>query len=237
MKRRRMMKKELIVKSIKIMIILFGALYIWYIAPHSMVWAGFKTAFIDATKKLAIQEGDFIFQDVNSQLFQVIKDVTESPLTHCGIIVKEKGRWFVLEAIGPVKLTPLNAWIHRGIGSETAIVRMKESYRTIIPNMIKSAHIYMNRPYDIQYEWDDEKIYCSELIYKAVWNVNGLKLAPFRKLGDMRWQLQEEFIRKVDGGGLPLEREMITPVDLFHSDKVEVVHNNFMEKITAVQIN
>ena len=220
-----MMNKGFIVKTIKMMIILFGIVYIWHVAPHSMVLIGLKSKFIDATKNLDIQEGDFIFQDVNGELFQVIKDVTGSPLTHCGIVLKRGGKWYVIEAIGPVKLTPLNAWIHRGIGSQITVARLKVSYQDQIANIIKASYTYLNRPYDIQYEWDDEKIYCSELIYKAVRDVSGLKLAKFRKLGEMNWQPHEEFIRKVDRGVLPLEREMITPVDLLHSDKVEVVYS------------
>ena len=81
---------------------------------EELVWAGLKSKFVDASKDLDIQEGDFIFQDVQGRLFRMIEGVTGSSITHCGIIVKKNGQLHVLEAVGPVMFTPLNEWIHRG---------------------------------------------------------------------------------------------------------------------------
>jgi hypothetical protein len=223
------MKRKFILKAFKIIILALGIVYIWNIAPHSMVWAGLKSKFVDTTQDLDIREGDFIFQNIHGKLFSVIEDVTGSPITHCGIIVKKKGEWYVLEAIGPVMFTSLNEWIHRGIGSEITIVRLKDKYQNQIPRIIKASYNYLDRPYDIQYEWDDEKIYCSELIYKAVRDATGMELVEFRRLGDMKWEPHEAFIRMIAGGILPLDRKMIAPGDLVMSEKVEIVYNNFRE--------
>ena len=221
-------------KHIKIMaeivILVFGVIYIWNTAPYSMIWTGLKTKFVNATKNIDSQEGDFIFQNIHGEIFRVIQDVTGNPITHCGIIVKKDNKFFVLEAIGPVKLTPLNAWIHRGIGSQFTIARLKRYFRNQIPHIIESAYHYLNRPYDIQYEWDDKKIYCSELIYKAVRDATGLRLTEFRRLGDMNWKPHETFIRKISGGKLPLENMMIIPGDLAKSEMVETVYSNFKDK-------
>lgn len=221
------MRVRLITKTIKITILILGIVYIWNIAPHSMVWMGIKSQLIDSTKNLNIQEGDFIFQNIHGKIFRLIEGVTGNSITHCGIIVKKDGEYYVLEAIGPVMYTPLNKWIHRGIGSQMTIVRLKEEYQNQIPKIIQSANQYLNRPYDIQYEWDDEKIYCSELIYKSVKAATGLELAEFRRLGDMDWQPYEALIRSIAGGKLPLDRMMIPPGDLVVSEGVNVVYSNF----------
>lgn len=209
---------------------LLGICYIWNVLPHSMVWAGVKSKIIDATRGVDLREGDFIFQDIHGQLFRVIEGVSGSRLTHCGIVVKKDGELYVLEAIGPVMLTPLNNWIHRGIGSKFEIVRLKEPYQPYIPDIIRAAYRYLNRPYDIQYEWDDEKIYCSELIYKAVDDATGIKLAELKRLGDMTWQPHAAFIRSISGGELPLDRKIMTPGDLALSAKTDFVYSNFPQE-------
>lgn len=223
------MFKNQAIKIFKIIVLVAGIIYIWNIAPYSAVWTKIKTQFIGIPKDLNVAEGDFIFQNIHGGLFRVIKAVTGSELTHCGLIVKKDDGFYVLEAIGPVILTPLNEWIHRGIGSKVKIVRLKAPYQPYIPKIIEHAHRFLNFPYDIQYEWDDDKIYCSELIYKAAMNATKIPLANLRKLGEMNWQPYEGFIRAISGGQLPLDREIITPMDLAESDKVEIVYSNIEE--------
>jgi hypothetical protein len=207
-----------------------GIVYCCYVFPRSFVWAAVKTKLIDATKGMEVAEGDFVFQHLPGHLLKVIADVTQSPYSHCGIVVMKEGRFYVLEAIGPVTLTPLNEWIHRGIASRVTLVRLKEKYRKDIPLIIMTGYKYIGRPYDLEYAWDDEKIYCSELIYKAAWEGAGIRLAAFRELGQMNWKPHEQFIRLITGGQLPLERKMITPHDLARSQEVELIYSNFPKK-------
>ena len=55
-----------------------------------------------------IQEGDILFQSLpKNPVVVAIEGVTESDFSHCGIVVKREDDWHVLEAIGPVKETPL----------------------------------------------------------------------------------------------------------------------------------
>jgi len=221
------MDKNIRFKKTKILILVLGMLYVGYMFPTSMLWAGLKTKMFDHTKTLDLREGDFIFQHLPGKLLRVIADVTDSPYSHCGIIVKKDNQFYVLEAIGPVKVTPANEWIHRGIGSRITLVRLKEEYRQEIPDIIQAGYAYLNRPYDILYEWDDRKIYCSELIYKAAHDGAGIRLAEFKTLGEMNWQPHADFIREITGGDLPLDRMMITPHDLVVSDKVDIVFTSF----------
>ncbi len=186
--------------------------------------------FLSYSQDLDIREGDFIFQHLPGRLTRVIADITNSPYSHCGIIVKKQSNFYVLEAIGPVIETPLNTWINRGIGHRITIVRLKEKYQRDIPKIIKAANKFKGLPYDVQYDWDNEKIYCSELIYKAVDAAIGLQLTNFVNLGDLSWQPHEAFIRYITGGELPLDRKMITPADIVVSDKVDIVYSSFPPK-------
>lgn len=186
-----------------------------------------KIKAVDYARTLDIREGDFIFQHLPGKLLRVIADVTQSQYSHCGIIVRKSDGFYVLEAIGPVIETPLEEWINRGIGHRITIVRLKEKFRKKIPKIIEAAYKFKNLPYDILYQWDDEKIYCSELIYKAAFKGVGIKLADFVELGNLNWQPHEAFIRYMTGGDLPLDRRMITPEDIAKSEKVDTVYSSF----------
>lgn len=171
------------------------------------------------------QEGDVLFQSLpHGDLVDAIEGVTSSPWSHCGILVRRDDRWFVAEAIGEVRYTPLYLWIVRGRGSKL------ESYRvtgTTLPShqeIIRGVDKLLGRPYDFRYAPDDSEIYCSELVYKVFERESGITVGAWEKLGDLNWQPYEQFIRKMEKGNLPLDREMVTPVSLTRSDNLVRVY-------------
>jgi hypothetical protein len=89
--------------------------------------------------------------------------------------------------------------------------------------MISAAEKFVGLPYDIQYDMDDEKIYCSELIYKGFLKATGERMGETVKLGDLDWKPHEQVIRAIAGDPVPLEREMITPRDLAKAEQLETV--------------
>lgn len=220
------MKKNIVKNVFYVVIVIVGIAYIISVAPRSYVLALLESKIVNYTKNVDIQNGDFIFQHIPVPFADMIADMTHSQYSHCGIIVKKAEGFVVLEAVGPVKETPLNEWISRGAGRKFTVVRLKKEYQKYIPVIIREGYVFLHRPYDIQYEWDDKKIYCSELIYKAVLNSTGIVLADFVRLGDMPWQRYEKTIRQLAYGELPLEREMITPQSLVDSDKVDMIYES-----------
>jgi hypothetical protein len=88
---------------------------------------------------------------------------------------------------------------------------------------VAEAERFLGKPYDIHYEFDDAKIYCSELIFKGFKAATGEDLGRVRKLGDLKWQPYEAVIRQIENGGLPLERPMITPRDMSEAGQLELV--------------
>lgn len=169
------------------------------------------------------QEGDLIFQSLpRGALVEAIEGCTGSPYSHCGIVMQREGRWVVLEAIGTVHETPLFSWIRRGRQSFFDVYRLKPEHQPRIAEMLAKARGYLGRPYDIHYELDDEKIYCSELIWKAWRDAGGSDLGTLEKLGAMNWQPHREVIVSIEGR-VPLEREMITPRAVAEAAQVEKV--------------
>ena len=178
-----------------------------------------------ANTRYSPQEGDILFQSLpHSPLVAAIEGVSGSPLSHCGVVTKSGNGWAVLEAIGPVQETALHKWIARGRSSHFAAFRILPPYDAAISLFLSSARAYLGRPYDVLYELDDEKIYCSELLYKAFWAATGKPLGEAKALGALNWQPHEEFIKQTTGGELPLERIIITPVALSEAPELRKIY-------------
>ncbi|MDR0535076.1 MAG: hypothetical protein LBG65_01765 [Puniceicoccales bacterium] len=172
-------------------------------------------------------EGDILFQSMPRDKFvEAVESATKSPWSHCGIVVRSGDGWSVLEALGTVHETPLEEWVARGRGGRFSAGRLKAPLSEKIPQIVKEARRFLGRPYDMQFRMDDEYLYCSELVFKAVRNATGVSLAKTDTLGVLNWKPNEAFIRSVAGGELPLEREIITPKALFESPMLERVHSS-----------
>jgi Permuted papain-like amidase enzyme, YaeF/YiiX, C92 family len=182
------------------------------------------------TKQVAVpkdytpRDGDFLFQSLpHNPLIDAIEGSTGSPFSHCGIVVKRGNDWKVIEAIGPVKETPLPVWIAQGRDNAYIACRLRAPLSAHIPAIITAAEKYRGRPYDVRYDFDDRKIYCSELLWKSVRDATGRELGKVQKLGELHWQPYENVIRSLEEGGLPLDRKMITPRAFTEAPELEEV--------------
>lgn len=117
------------------------------------------------------KEGDLIFQVSQSRQSPFIQLATNSPWSHCGVIVEKEGKLYVLEASNVVKLTPLKAWIDRG-----EMGRYKRRRVLNKPVKIKYAK-YLGKRYDLAFKFNNDKYYCSELIYDIYKDQFGIQLA------------------------------------------------------------
>lgn len=172
----------------------------------------------------AVQEGDILFQPLpHSRLVDAIEGVSLSIYSHCGIVERKDGKWYVIEAIGPVRETPLGDWIDRGRSGYFDAFRLSPDLQPRVPEILAAARGYLGRPYDIHYSFDDERIYCSELIFKAVKTVTGRQLGKVERLGDLNWEAHESYIRSIEGI-VPKDREMITPQALSAAKELTLVY-------------
>lgn len=164
-------------------------------------------------------EGDIVFQSLPNppgmDLVDAIEGSTGSPYSHCGMVFQEDGRWQVIEAIGPVKITPLDDYIARGRGKQVWAYRLNETSRKKLPTALAAMKKDLGKPYDPRYRFDDEAIYCSELIWRGWKAAAGRELGTAVTLGSLNWQPYQAVIEAIEGpGNLPLDRQMITPRDL-----------------------
>ena len=173
--------------------------------------------------KYSPREGDILFQSLpRSRLVDAIEGVSESPFSHCGIATKQDGQWVVYEALGNVGATPLKEFIFRGRDRGFAVYRFESDHQEFIPATLEHAKTYFGRPYDTRYRMDDERIYCTELIYKAYRESSGQELGELVRLGDLNWRPFEDTIEHFESGPVPLDREMITPKGMAEAHQLEL---------------
>ena len=197
-----------------------------------LLWAGYSgwNAWSAYTGYLKYEprDGDVVFQSLPpGPVVWAIEGVTKSPYSHCGIVAKKDGQWVVYEALGKVRVTPLKEFLFRGRGGGFVVYRLRDPHKEHIPETLACCESYLGRPYDIRYRLDDEKIYCSELIWKAFRDAtDGQQLGDLKKFGEMNWQPYETLIKQIEGGEVPVDREMITPVELARARQLEPVFSH-----------
>jgi permuted papain-like amidase YaeF/Yiix C92 family enzyme len=158
------------------------------------------------------REGDVVFQSLpRCDLVDAIEGATRSPYSHCGIVVRAADAFAVLEAFGDVHETPLDEWIARGRNRAFAAYRLRDEWSARASAFVAEARREVGKPYDVHYAAGDDAIYCSELIQLAFQRAAGVPLGRTQKLSELDWAPFESVIREVEGGAVPLDREMITP--------------------------
>lgn len=179
--------------------------------------------------KSNIQNGDIIFQTSLSSQSKAIQLATNSKYSHCGIIFFENNQPFVFEAVQPVKKTSLNEWINKGERSHYVVKRLKNADKLLsneVLNKMKSeGYKFAGKNYDLAFGWSDDRIYCSELVWKIYKKALGIELGRTQKLKEfnlnnaiVRKKLEERY-----KGKIPYEETVISPAAIFESDYLETV--------------
>jgi hypothetical protein len=105
-----------------------------------------------------------------------------------GIIFLREGKPFVYEANKTVQYTPLKKWIDGGVGNHYVLKRLRDADKVLRPEAIaklrQTAGLFQGKPYDLTFEWSDDRIYCSELVWKIYARGIGIRIGRLRMLHD-----------------------------------------------------
>ncbi len=171
-----------------------------------------------------IQNGDIIFHISLSDQSKAIQLATKSPYSHMGIIYESEGKFWVYEAAKTVQLTSLEKWIKRGKNKHYVVKRLRNSDEHLTLDKQKKLKIagekYKGKPYDLYFKWSDDKIYCSELVWKMYKEALGIEIGKLKKLGsfDLTNQLVKQKIKERYGNQIPLDEKVISPSSMFNSE-------------------
>lgn len=176
---------------------------------------------IDQSK---LRDGDIIFQTSLSSQSKAIRQATHSNYSHCGIIFRDAGKNFVLEATEPVKLTALAEWVERGQGGHFVVKRLRNAEEVLTPptlNKMKDiGNAFKGKHYDTYFEWSDDKIYCSELVWKIYKEGAGIEICKPAKLKDFDLST-ESVMRQIKdryGSHIPLDETVVSPSGIYNSE-------------------
>lgn len=193
-----------------------------------------------------LKDGDIVFQYSGSSQSLPILLASRSAYTHMGIIdISRNGKPMVIEATGPVKSTPLDAWIAQGTGGRITVKRVRSIESGQALSILGEADKYLGLPYDLFFLDGKDAIYCSELVHLAFGGGAGIMLgevqrvgdldidyAPVRKLIEARWQ-KHPMCRDGKKSTFEacyqtiLQQTLVTPASIARDAKLEMVYSNF----------
>ncbi len=188
--------------------------------------------FFTAPSYAGFQDGDIIFQISKSVQSEAIQLATHSRYSHMGIVYIISNKPSVYEAVQPVKMTRLNEWINKGQDKRFVLKRLKNSDAVLSPSILKkmkkTGQKLEGKKYDLYFEWSDDRIYCSELVWKIYMKGAGIKIGRLKKLRDfdltdpkVRSLLQKRFKNKIN-----LNEPVISPADMLASEELITISSN-----------
>jgi uncharacterized protein YycO len=143
-----------------------------------------------------------------------------------------EGQFLFYEYENPVKLTPLKDWINRGENGHYVIKRLENADEVLTKStltiMKQIGEQFNGKSYDIYFEWSDDKIYCSELVWKIYKQAVDIEIGQLEQLSDfdltneiVKAKMQERY-----GENIPMDEKVISPAAMFNSDKLITVKSN-----------
>ena len=194
------------------------------------------TILISCTKNFKLQEGDLLFQDLDSSpMCDAIELVTPgykgANFSHIGLVVLDNDTLKVLEAIPPkVMTTNLDDFINRSFdknGNPKVIVgRLKKEFKNSISNAISYSKSKLDITYDEVFLINNETYYCSELIFEAFEKDSIFQLKPMTFLHPNNKDtlpVWKEYYSDLNTN-IPEGNPGINPGIMSLSNKIEIVH-------------
>lgn len=193
---------------------------------NKILFCVFSVVILNFNSRLPeFEDGDIIFQTSRSAQSKAVQLATGSKWSHCGILFHYNGKPSVLEAIEPVKITPLASWIARGDGGHYVIKRYAGNLgKSDLKKMKAAGQSMLGKHYDLYFEWSDDRIYCSELIWK-LYKSAGIELSGTQRLKDFNLNTPavSQKLRERYGKRIPINEKVVSPAALFASKKLVTI--------------
>lgn len=163
----------------------------------------------DSIDNTNLQEGDIVFIESQSSQSPYIKIGTMSKWTHCGIVVDTPQGLKVLEASKTVRLTPFAQFIGSAKNENWCVKRPKQKLSKPI-----SYRKYLGQQYDLEFRFDNGKMYCSELVW-LVYKDQGIEICNPRKVSSFILTRIPKVKKLMIKRDISMDQYVVAPVDLY----------------------
>lgn len=183
---------------------------------------------VDSEQPAVLKNGDIIFHTSASAQSKAIQLATHSQYSHVGIIYENNGKYNVFEAIQPVTVTPLEEFISRGKGGHYVVKRLKNEAllsKDALAGMKAVGEKMKGKDYDLYFGWSDDRIYCSELVYKIYKEGAGIEIGELQKLKDfdLSHPAVQKKLKERYGNDIPYEEPVVSPASLFNDQDLVTI--------------
>ncbi len=166
-------------------------------------------------------EGDLIFLDIDSVIFEQVAVATLTWTSHVGVAVYEEG-WYVAEsALLKSRKTPLCKYLSRTQDERFEVRRLKKSLSaTKLQDLKDYLNSRMGIFYDTGFDYDSSLLFCSKLVYDAFLNI-GITVGEIKTFTQVLGENPEgslTFWQVWFLGSIPWDRRTVTPKDQLVDD-------------------
>ena len=193
-----------------------------------------------------IQEGDIVFQDLDSSpLCDAIEEVTpgykNQNFSHIGMIILLQNNegfqngYYIIEAFSQgVQIVQIEDFLKRSYNNhgvpKITLGRITEEHQKLIPKVIEESKKLLGKKYDNLFLIDNEKYYCSEFLYEIFLKANAgkelFKLYPmtFKNKKGQYSKIWEDYFNEL-GVKIPEGELGTNPGKISLSKHVEIIYN------------
>lgn len=165
---------------------------------------------INGAYALELRKGDILLQPLNCWVCNLIEGQEKTIYSHMGIVV-ETDPVMVGEAWGEVHEIPLNEFLAKTQEDQQVEVKRHLRFSQVFRTLDFSS--YQGLPYDGAFAWDDQGLYCSELVYKLLLNYTSELPRP----KPMRFDYARKYWIQYFNGNVPDGELGISPGDFERS--------------------
>ena len=159
----------------------------------------------------ALREGDILFIETKSFQSKFVKLGMMSIWSHCGIAVNSPEGVQIMEADTTVRILPIERFVDKSVGKKYIIKRPVQQLTEPI-----DQEEWLGRWYDLKFSFDNEEVYCSELVW-LIYKAQGIELCPPVKINSHFMARLPMLQRALAERGISPEQEAVAPVDLLRA--------------------
>lgn len=159
----------------------------------------------------ALREGDILFIETESFQSKYVKMGMLSIWSHCGIAVDTPDGVQIMEADTTVRILPVERFVAKSVGGKYIIKRPEQQLTAPI-----DQQKWLGRWYDLKFSFDNEEVYCSELVW-LIYKEQGIELCPPIRIKEHLMVRFPVMQRALEERGISPEQPAVAPCDLLRA--------------------